>query len=227
MAKQYVVYDAAGRILRASACEDDAIEHQAQAGEFVLEGTAELWMDYVKEGVIARRPTCPATLSGNTLTALPAPCVIEVNGEAHACTAAEVDLAFPAGDYRLIVNAWPCLPGVFAFASDGTATATPGRASITSAAPPAPSIAEYTAAVQAHLDATAQQRNYDGILSACTYATSSNAKFKAEGQACVEWRDAVWGQCYATMAAVQGGQQPAPTIAGLIASLPALTWPVA
>lgn len=88
-----------------------------------------------------------------------------------------------------------------------------------------PTITEYTAAVQVHLDSRAQERNYDSILSACTYATSSNAKFKAEGQACVDWRDAVWAQCYATMAAVQQGQQAAPTIDALIASLPALTWP--
>jgi hypothetical protein len=92
-------------------------------------------------------------------------------------------------------------------------------------AQPAPTIAEYTEAVQAHLDARAQERNYDGILSACTYASSSNAKFKAEGQACVDWRDAVWAQCYARLTAVQQGQQAAPTVEGLIASLPALTWP--
>jgi hypothetical protein len=92
-------------------------------------------------------------------------------------------------------------------------------------APAMPTVAEYTAAVQAHLDAKAQERNYDGILSACTYATSSNPKFKAEGQACVDWRDAVWAQCYATMAAVQQGQQLPPTLAELIDSLPDLVWP--
>jgi len=50
-------------------------------------------------------------------------------------------------------------------------------------------IAQYTAAVQSHLDAFAQTRNYDGILSAATYATSTVPKFQVEGQYAVEARD--------------------------------------
>ena len=41
--------------------------------------------------------------------------------------------------------------------------------------------ARFTAAIQSHLDAWAQTRNYDGIMSACTYATSTVEKFRAEG----------------------------------------------
>lgn len=83
-----------------------------------------------------------------------------------------------------------------------------------------------TAAVQAHLDAEARTRNYDGILSACTYATSTNSRFAAEGQACVQWRDACWDTCYAVMAAVQAGQRSIPTPEQLIAELPPMVWPV-
>jgi hypothetical protein len=89
-----------------------------------------------------------------------------------------------------------------------------------------PTVEEYTVAVQAHLDTKAQERNYDNILSACTYATSTVAKFQAEGQACVAWRDACWSHCYQAMAEVQAATRAAPTIAGLIAELPGLTWPV-
>ena len=95
--------------------------------------------------------------------------------------------------------------------------------------PPPPTteqvIASYTAAVQQHLDDTAKQRGYDGILSACTYATSTNAKFSAEGQAAVAWRDAVWATCYATLAAVESGAAVMPTIDELMAVLPAIIWP--
>lgn len=86
--------------------------------------------------------------------------------------------------------------------------------------------ATFTAAIQKRLDDFAQMRNYDGILSACTYATSSVAKFKAEGQACVNLRDATWAAAYVILDKVQKGQRPMPTsIADIEADLPALVWP--
>lgn len=86
-------------------------------------------------------------------------------------------------------------------------------------------IAELTAVVQNHLDTTARQRNYDGILSACTYATSANTQFAAEGQACVQWRDACWFTCYGVMNAVRVGGRAIPTAAELLAELPPMVWP--
>lgn len=88
-----------------------------------------------------------------------------------------------------------------------------------------PSIDGYTTAVQIHLDTKAKERNYDGILSACTYSTSSVPKFAAEGQACVAWRDAVWAACYQIMAEVEAGQRQPPTIPELLDMLPTLIWP--
>lgn len=82
-----------------------------------------------------------------------------------------------------------------------------------------------TSAIQSHLDTTAQERNYDNIMSLCTYATSTNAKFAAEGQAGVEWRDAVWSACYQMLAEVESGTRTVPTEDELIAELPVLTWP--
>jgi len=82
-----------------------------------------------------------------------------------------------------------------------------------------------TAEVQAHMDAKARERNYDNILSLCTYAPSPNTKFAAEGQAGAEWRDAVWATCYEILADVQDGKRTAPTAEQLIAELPAFVWP--
>ena len=79
-------------------------------------------------------------------------------------------------------------------------------------------------AVQDHLDTTARTRNYDGILSLCSYATSSNTTFAAEGQAGVEWRDAVWAYCYQVLADVQAQTRTIPTPAELIAELPTIDW---
>ena len=87
-------------------------------------------------------------------------------------------------------------------------------------------IAQYTAAVQHRLDAFFQDRGYDGVLSAATYATSTVPKFKAEGQYAVSARDATWAKCYEILAAVEGGTQPMPSQDELIAQLPPLVWPV-
>jgi len=86
-------------------------------------------------------------------------------------------------------------------------------------------IAEFAAKVQARLDAFARTRGYDGILSVCTYATSTNSKFATEGQYCVQARDATWETCYEVLNAVQSGQRPVPTWEELEAELPVLQWP--
>lgn len=93
--------------------------------------------------------------------------------------------------------------------------------------PPTPEqiVAQYTAGVQQHLDTFAQTRNYDGILSAATYATSQVPKFAAEGQYAVEARDATWAKCYEIMAAVEAGSRPMPTLDELLSELPKLVWP--
>lgn len=86
-------------------------------------------------------------------------------------------------------------------------------------------IADLSGCVQRHLDDTAKQRNYDGILSLCTYATSTNAQFAAEGQTGVTWRDAVWAKCYQVLADCLAGTRNTPTEAELIAELPVMVWP--
>ena len=85
----------------------------------------------------------------------------------------------------------------------------------------------FTDAIQKRLDDFAQTKNYDGILSAATYATSTNAVFRAEGQYAVEARDATWAAGYAIMGAVLSGQRPIPTLEDVFAELPALAWPEA
>lgn len=87
-------------------------------------------------------------------------------------------------------------------------------------------IAYLTRAIQAKLDFEARTHNYDGILSLCSYATSLDPVFKAEGQAGVEWRDACWRISYQVMAEVKAGTRPMPTSEELLAELPGMVWPV-
>ena len=86
-------------------------------------------------------------------------------------------------------------------------------------------LTDYQNAVQNKLDDKARERNYDGILSLCTYVTSANPGFAAEGQAGVAWRDAVWAKCYEVLAEVGAGTRPQPPVAELLAELPIMDWP--
>lgn len=86
--------------------------------------------------------------------------------------------------------------------------------------------AHVVAATQARLDTFAQTRNYDGILSACTYATSSITNFQAEGQYAVDARDSTWAALYTIIGEVQAGTRPMPAgFADIEADLPVLAWP--
>lgn len=85
---------------------------------------------------------------------------------------------------------------------------------------------EVTTATQKRLDDFARTRNYDGILSLCTYASSPTAKFAAEGQYGVTARDATWATLYEMLAEVQAGTRPMPGgYTDVEPELPALVWP--
>jgi hypothetical protein len=88
-----------------------------------------------------------------------------------------------------------------------------------------PDVAAYSAAITAHLEATARSRAYDSALSLASYVASSVPGWAAEANAFVAWRDAVWTYALAEMAAVQEGARAAPTIEALLAELPVITWP--
>lgn len=140
---------------------------------------------------------------------------------------------------RWVAGAWQTLPdyrGTVYWLADGSrheiaerGVTLPADALMTMPPPPPLTpdqiIASLTAVVQAHLDATARTRNYDGILSLCSYAASANPKFGPEGLAGVAWRDAVWASCYTILAEVQAGQRTVPTSDELLAELPAMAWP--
>lgn len=83
-----------------------------------------------------------------------------------------------------------------------------------------------TDATQKRLDDFAKTRNYDGILSLCTYATDPRPQFNAEGQYGVEVRGATWAQLYRVLAEVQAGVRPMPSVySDVEPELPNLEWP--
>ena len=85
---------------------------------------------------------------------------------------------------------------------------------------------DIVAQTQLRLDTFAQSRGYDGILSACTYATSTVPKFKTEGQYCVNQRDATWNKLYQLLGEVEAGTRPMPnSFSDIEPLLPILSWP--
>lgn len=85
---------------------------------------------------------------------------------------------------------------------------------------------DIVAATQNRLDTFARTRNYDGILSLCTYATSPTQKFADEGQYGITARDATWAKLYEILAEVQAGTRPMPSnYFDIEPDLPPLAWP--
>ena len=93
---------------------------------------------------------------------------------------------------------------------------------------PDPTLEDYRSAIQAHVDATAQARNYDSAVSCASYVASGNPVWAAEAQAFVAWRDAVWAYAFAELDKVQSGQREQPTVADFVDEVQAvlpMEWP--
>ena len=80
----------------------------------------------------------------------------------------------------------------------------------------------YSALVQAHLDAAAQARGYDNMLSAVSYAGSGHPTFGPEGAAFRDWRDACWVAMFAWLDGFKGGNHLPMDEQALLSVLPTL-----
>jgi hypothetical protein len=115
----FITYDATGRILCLGSCPESQVEnaeiHAASKGWHVAQvvGQVDLLAHYAPGGDITPRPGNPAALNGHTLSSLPAPCRISVNGEAFDCNEPSATLTLPPGEYPITVSAWPYLDANF------------------------------------------------------------------------------------------------------------------
>lgn len=90
---------------------------------------------------------------------------------------------------------------------------------------PKPTSSDYAAAIQAHVDATARARGYNGPATLASYIASTVPAWAQEAQTFVAWRDAVWIYAYGELAKVQSGERVQPTISALVEELPSIVWP--
>jgi len=86
--------------------------------------------------------------------------------------------------------------------------------------------ADIVEATQRRLDEFAKLRNYDGILSACTYAGSAVPRFAAEAAVAMAARDATWATLYSLLGEINAGTRPVPSgYAEIEPLLPTIEWP--
>lgn len=75
------------------------------------------------------------------------------------------------------------------------------------------------------LDAFAQTRDYDNIISLCTYATSTNETIKNEAQRGIDLREQTWAKVYQILEEIDNGTRPVPEeFSEIEQELPSLTW---
>lgn len=90
---------------------------------------------------------------------------------------------------------------------------------------PAAMIEAFCLAVDAHVEATAQSKGYNGSAHCASYVASTHAPWAAEAQAFVAWRDQVWLFVFTRLAQVEAGTAPPPSSPEeLIAMLPQIEW---
>jgi hypothetical protein len=90
-------------------------------------------------------------------------------------------------------------------------------------------VAQASRLIQAHLDATAQERGYFDALACVSYrGDAEEPEWAAEAEAFHRWRSQVWRMAHALLAEVQSGAASHPADeAELFArlNLPAMEWP--
>lgn len=93
---------------------------------------------------------------------------------------------------------------------------------------PAPSVEDrirvLRARIASHLDAAAQAKNYDSIITAALRAAYPGP-YHDEGVAFATWMDACWSAAYALLAQWSAGELEEPSPEELIAMLPTLNLP--
>lgn len=90
---------------------------------------------------------------------------------------------------------------------------------------PPPALSDYSAAIDAHVEAVARGRGYNGAAHLASYAVSTVPAWAAEARAFVAWRDTVWVEALGELAKVQAGEIAPPGVTDLVSGLPVIQWP--
>jgi hypothetical protein len=86
-------------------------------------------------------------------------------------------------------------------------------------------LASYKAAFDGHLDAVAQERQYDNRLTIVSYLGSTNPQWNAEAETYIAWRDAALAYMFGQLTSVEAGEIAPPSIEEFIAGIAPIDWP--
>ena len=105
--KNYIEYDGnTGRIIGNHNLAPELYE--LNKDKQMMEGIADRDLHYIKNGQITDRPIQQTKLNGLTLTGLPAPCTIFINGTPYECDSDTIELEFDQPTtYTITVESWP------------------------------------------------------------------------------------------------------------------------
>lgn len=88
-------------------------------------------------------------------------------------------------------------------------------------------VAETKLRITQWLDSVVQAKGYDNIVSCASYASSSDDTFRAEAQAAIAWRDAVYRRGYEILADIPEGVTTPEQVMALLPQPTEFGWPTA
>jgi hypothetical protein len=109
----FTTHDPAGRLLVAKLASEASSATTQPYGLYV-DGMHDGSVSYVVAGAVEPRPGNPTTLSGTTLSNIPLPSQIVIDGVVYDATGSTMELVFPLpGTYEVIVVSFPPLNKTF------------------------------------------------------------------------------------------------------------------
>jgi len=106
----YIIFNDQGEILRTVSCPKDMAVDQLSEGEWLLEGRWDDTKFYVENGSVVERPHFPITIEGSTITGIPIPTTITIEGVSYEVTEGTLELEFDApGSYTVSLRSFPYL----------------------------------------------------------------------------------------------------------------------
>ena len=106
MNQDYIEYDDKGQIISVYSLAPELYE--LNKDKQMMEGIADPNQHYIKNGEIADRPKQQTKLTNTTLSNLPAPCTIYINGTPYECDSDTAELEFDQPTtYTIRVESWP------------------------------------------------------------------------------------------------------------------------